>query len=110
MDEEKQVEQEETQNIEQSAATVSEEKSTGAIIGAIIIVVLLIIGGLYFFGQRSNEELAPAEILSQPDAAVEVLETQGTSDEITAIEEDINVTNLDGLDVELGNIDAELSF
>ncbi len=88
-----------------------EEKSTGAIIGAIIIVVLLVIGGLYFLGQRVNKELAPEEILSQPDEITEVLGTQGSSDEIIDITTDLgSESDFGNLDVELGTIDAELNF
>ncbi len=88
-----------------------EEKSTGAIIGAIIIVVLLVIGGLYFLGQRVTKELAPEEILSQPDEITETLGIQGNSDEIVDITTDLRTpADFENLDVELGTIDAELNF
>lgn len=105
---EKATQQEEVQTSSESGA---EEKSTGAIIGAIIIVVLLVIGGLYFLGQRVSEGPAPEEILSQPDVVIETLETQGTSDEIIDITADLGTEeDFGNLDVELGNIDAELNF
>jgi len=91
--------------------STEEEKSTGAIIGAIIIVVLLIIGGLYFFGQRTaTKEMAPEEILSQPDVVVETLQKQGDSDAIDDITKDLGTpADFGNLDVELGNIDAALN-
>jgi len=88
-----------------------EEKSTGAIIGIIIIVVLLVIGGLYLLGQRSDKEVTtPEAILSEPDTTTEVLEAQGTSDEIADIETDTESTDFGDLDMELGDIQAELSL
>jgi len=89
-----------------------EEKSTGAIIGIIIIVVLLVIGGLYFLGQRTNKEPATLEeILAEPDTSIEVLGTQGTSDEIADIEADTTGSiDFAELDAELGDIEAELSL
>jgi uncharacterized protein HemX len=113
MNEEEQTTKETTQ--QEEAQTLSspepEEKSTGAIIGTIIIVVLLVIGGLYFFGQRVTKEPTPEEIISQPDVVTETLDKQGTSDKIVDITADLGTENdLKNLDVELGNIDAELNF
>ncbi len=100
----------ETPQVDDAVAKV-EEKSTGAIIGAIIIVVLLVIGGLYFLGQRATKEATPAEILSQPDVVVETLQKQGDSDAIADITTDLGTeADFKNLDVELGNIDAELNF
>lgn len=87
------------------------EKSTGAIIGTIIIVVLLVIGGLYFLSQRTDKIPAtPEEILAEPDTATEVLEAQGTSDELADIEADAESTDFGELDMELDDIEAELSL
>ncbi|MBI2048296.1 MAG: hypothetical protein HYT27_04105, partial [Parcubacteria group bacterium] len=44
------------------------------------------------------------------DTALQVLEIQGTSDEISTIESDLDATTLEDLDAELGNIEAELNF
>ncbi len=94
-----------------------EEKSTGAIIGVIIIVVLLVIGGLYYLGSRSgneqiSDETAPAaeEILSETDSITAAIEAQDTSDEIDAIQKDIDDTDLGNIDIDLGNIEAELGL
>jgi len=92
-----------------------EEKSTGPLVGIIIVVVVLVFGGLYFWGKQVSEnsqieleELPSAsEITNTPDETLETLGTQGTSDEVGAIESDLNSTNLDNLDTEFGNIDDE---
>ncbi|MBL7045167.1 MAG: hypothetical protein ISR98_01025 [Parcubacteria group bacterium] len=96
----------------------AEKKSVGPIIGIAIIVVIIIFGGLYYWGGKiNNEELrqaqentTPEEILNQQDTSVESLQVQSTSDEITDIEADLNLTDLDDLDAELGNIDIELGL
>ena len=83
-------------------------KPMGPIIGSIIIVLLIVLGGLYFWGERLNRE----EMLNQqtaPDAVVDDLKTQGTSDKVSSIEADVSATNLDDLDAGLKDIDAELN-
>ena len=100
----------------------------GPILGVLIVLLVLILGGLYLWGStlmdNAIEEAAvenlpttrtPTEIPvnNEPEnanarAEVEALETVSTSDEIEAIEADIDATNLDSLDAELDAIDAEL--
>lgn len=93
----------------------SEKKSVGPIIGIAIILVIIIFGGLYYWGgQINNQEeranITPEEIIEQEDPTLETLETQSSSDEIVDIEADLDLTNLEGLDKELGDIDAELNI
>lgn len=102
-----------------------DEKSMGPVIGAIIIIVVLVIGGIYFLGNRSvdngmegtdhsNVEMdngMPDGTMMEgdmKDTATEALETQSSSDELEAIEADLEATDLGDLDAELKNIDAEL--
>lgn len=88
--------------------------SKGPLIGSIIIIVLLVIAGIYVFTTRPEQpagetgELAPEEILEKPDPTLEELETQGSSDNIDAIEKDVEKTSLEDLDAELQAIEAEL--
>lgn len=86
-----------------------EKKSAGPVFGIIIIVVLLILAGFYFWGTL-DDSMSPAEIAAEADTALESLETQSTSDEISDIEADLDATSLDDLDQELGDIDLELDF
>lgn len=84
-------------------------KSSGPVIGIVIIVVVLVLGGLYFWGERIvNEQPTPEEIIGAPDQTLENLNMQGTSDEINAIESDLNATNLQNLDSEVRDIESEL--
>ena len=95
-----------------------QQKSIGPIIGIAIILVIIIFGGLYYWGgQISNQKLreqqenvTAEEILNQEDVILERLRIQETSDEIIDIEADLDVTDLNDLDKELENIDAELSI
>ena len=101
------------ENAEQAAPEMSvgepEKKSAGPVFGIVIIVVLLILAGFYFWGTL-NDSMSPAEIAAEADTALESLETQSTSDEISDIEADLDATSLDDLDQELGDIDLELDF
>lgn len=75
------------------------ENGKGATVGAIIIVLLLVIGGAYVFSQSQ----------SGPEAnQTEELSTQSSSTEIADIEADLENTNLEDLDRELEEIEAEL--
>jgi uncharacterized protein HemX len=91
----------------------------GSTIGIIVIVVVLILVALYFWGAKLNNDAATdafiAEleaqqietdaILEQEAALVELLEAQGTSDDIGDIEADLDATNLGDLDIDLSDID-----
>jgi len=93
-----------------------ESKNTGSIIAIIIIVLVIIMGGLYFWGEKINNNyedapsITPEEIMTQTDEKTENLKQQSDSDLIADIEEDLGLTDLDGLDTELQNIDAEFNF
>lgn len=101
------------------------DKSTqlGVILGILIVILVLILGGLYLWGttiQKVSDELvAPSAETSTTEendgsentneaANVETVGTLSTSNELEAIEADIESTNLDQLDAELDTIDAEL--
>lgn len=95
-------------------AETNNKKSFGPIFGIIVIIVLLILAGFYFWGnslRTAPQDLPTAdEIATQADPALSDLATQETSDEIDAIEADLDATDLEGLDAELDVIDAELNF
>ena len=98
----------------------------------IIIIVLVIIGGAFIFLNRGSnqkesltieQDLTPIKlsqeeqlalqdegltIPSGEDALTKDLQSVRTSDELDAIEADINETNLSGLDAELDAITADL--
>ena len=64
--------------------------SSGPIIGVIVIIAIVILGGFYFWSQRAGN-----------DAAIDEINTQSGSDEASAIEADLNATDIENLDAEL---------
>jgi len=99
---------------QQSPAPEEKGGGVGPLIGIIIIVVVLVVGGFYYWGESLNEkpadEMTAEEILEQEDAAADALGEQGASDEIGAIEEDLDATDLESLDQELSDIESELEL
>ncbi|HEC30487.1 MAG TPA: hypothetical protein ENI66_00540 [Candidatus Yonathbacteria bacterium] len=98
----------ETTKLEQPKNTPSGEQPGGKI-GVVIIVIVFIIGGLYYWGKNINnkqvQELQNVEkIVNTPDKSTQTLEKQSSSNKVSAIENDLNATNLNGLDAELNDI------
>lgn len=92
-----------------------EEKSMGALIGSVIVIAVIVIGGIYFWMTRSGESTAPATTetpsLGQtvaPDQETAALLNQGTSNEVSDIEKDLNATNFDNLDAGMNDINTQL--
>ncbi len=84
------------------------------IFGVLIILSL----GILVYGYQKLSQEKPASIptpmptptpIEETDEQTSALENQGTSDEITDIEDDLEATNLSDLDQELEDIDSELS-
>lgn len=70
--------------------------SAGPIIGTTIVIVLLALGALYFWGARLNERV-PEELPFIPgdDSSAQSWAPQSSSsDEASAIEADLNATNM----------------
>lgn len=96
----------------------------GVVLGLLIVLLLIILAGMYLWFSTSFQRTpapAPAPVVEREvpdmpnepemenaDAAVQQLETVSTSDEIDAIEADVEATDLDELDAELNAIEAEL--
>jgi uncharacterized protein HemX len=79
------------------------DSSIGATIGIIIVIIVLVLGGLYFWGsQLSKEGYNPTN-----DQEVQDLQNTSSSDEINAIEVDLN-QDFEALDQELQQLDQEL--
>lgn len=105
--------------------TRTDDESTpvnGIIIAVLAILLIAILAGMYYwFSQLTNQVEIPAPVVERPtaeennepesttaEATVETQSALSTSDEIAAIEADIEATDLDALDAELTAIDAEL--
>ncbi len=96
--------------------TETPRKPVGPTVAIIVILLLLALGALYIVGgrvaERADKEAAeptPADIGAEQDLALQSLQSVGTSDELPAIEADVNATNLDALDAETEAINAELN-
>lgn len=95
----------------------------GIILGILIVVLILILGGLYVWGEMIQKEIeqkqvdhanrpTPAENnepeSNNAEADVETLGAMSTSDEVDAIEADLESTIINELNTDLISIEAEL--
>lgn len=96
----------------------------GAILGILIVILVLILGGLYVWGSTMSKnpaepknntiERPTAEENNEPEstnaeAEVDTLGALSTSNEIDAIQADIDSTDLSNLNAELNAIEAEIN-
>ncbi len=87
------------------------------ILGVLLIMVVLCLGGLYIWGallSKNSEPALPTPINNEPETPratvdTQILETTSPSDDLSAIEADLNSTNFDSLDTDLTTIDAEIN-
>jgi len=70
----------------------------------VIILVVVAVGAYVGWNFFKAGPISPA------DTSLKQLEKQGTSDELSAIEADLNATDLSNLDKELGDIGKELGL
>ena len=91
-------------------------KPVGPTVAIIVILLLLALGALYIVGGRVAEradkeatEPTPADIAAEQDPALTSLQNVSTSDEVDAIEADLNATNVNTLDAETEAINAEFN-
>lgn len=85
-------------------AQMPEEKSSVGIIASIVVVVLVLACGAYYF---LSQGLTPQETTGTPattDATVSALSTQGTSTNIADIENDLNATDIQNVNVGLSDV------
>ncbi len=90
----------------------------GPLLGILVILLVLILTGLYLWGGMLSQQSEPIQELpivnNEPEtpravADQAILETLSPSDELSAIEADLQSTNLDTIDSDLTPIDAELN-
>ncbi len=66
----------------------------------LVVAVIVVVAVIFYL--RSGTPIPSG------DSATEALQQLGTSDEVTAIEQDLGATDLSDLDKELSDIEAEL--
>lgn len=92
--------------IQDLVSSTQQNSTVGPLVGSIIIIALIIVGGLYFFGsliQAQKNQIEVEQTLEEQNEAREVEQTviQSDSDDVTAIEADLQATNIDQLDQNL---------
>jgi len=83
------------------------KKSMGPLIAVIIILALIIVGGLYFLKTRSSQNMYVPEPVVE-DSITASLNQQGTTDDLSSIEADLNTTNLNNLDQGAAAVETQL--
>jgi uncharacterized protein HemX len=93
-----------------SESPAPEHHGMAAIVGIILLVLIIALGGLYFWTMSSQETAPAAVVPEQPetDPVVEALMITEGSDELSALERDLNRTDLDAIDADLGQFEMEL--
>jgi uncharacterized protein HemX len=93
-----------------SPQTKQERTQYGAIAGIVIIVLILALGGYYIWAtQIRNGSVGPeTENPADSDEALTELESQSNSDSLSTIEGDLEGTDIDAIDRDLAEIEAEL--
>lgn len=86
---------------------VKKESGVGPIIGSIIIIILIVLGGLYFWGYILKNKTAEAPT-NNPGQVEQVNSSEISDSEIAKINDDLNATSTDNIDLELNQIDAEI--
>lgn len=83
------------------------EGSNGPVIGIIVVIVVLIVGAFYFFTRINEIQDVPQEL---PLTDEEMAMTQTSdSDDVDAIEGDLEAENFDDVDAEMEALDAEFN-
>ncbi len=104
-------------------AQTEQPSHLGVILGVLVLVLMLILGGLYLWGRSMQTEMSPvptqdterptAEENNEPESTnaesdVETAAALSPSDELEAIQADIDATRLDTLNQEIPAIEAEI--
>lgn len=91
---------------------MQKESSYGPVVGLVVIILIIALGSVYFLQDREESQLdvtdtePVAEVQEQEmqSESLEDISSQSSSDELNAIEEDLNNTNLDSLDASFDDL------
>ena len=92
--------------MEPNSISPVEQNKSKTLLVSVVVVVLIIIAIVFYFWRNANISNNESAIGSINE--INALNAQGTSDDITSIEVDLQATNLDNLDKEVPAIDAAL--
>lgn len=102
-----------------TATTFTEHGHVSAVLGLLVVVLVLIAGGLYLWGaivsksengariERAIPNNEPETVRANADR--QILDTTSASLEIDALYADLESTNLNDLDSELGSVETEMN-
>lgn len=76
--------------------------SNGPVVSIIVVIIVLIVGAFYFFTRISEIQNTPNPLDTQEEFA-----TTSESNDVSAIETDLEAENFDDIDAELRTLDAE---
>ncbi len=109
----------ESQNKDAVPFSEARHSHVGPILGVLIVILIIILGGLYLWGSMLEEEesLTPVERTlpnNEPEttraqADRQIMDTTSSSNDLDAIYADLESTNLNDLDADLTQIDAEMN-
>lgn len=78
--------------------------NSGPLVASIIIVLVLLVSGIYAIKERPLK----TEVDNPINNEINILDTQGTSTELSDIEADLNAVNIEGLDAGIDMADSEI--
>lgn len=84
------------------------EGTNGPVIGIIVVIVVLIVGAFYFFTRINEIQDVPQE-LPLTEEEVSTTPPPSSSDEVDAIENDLEAENFDDIDAEMNALEAEFN-
>lgn len=104
--------QQTTPQVPNGSMPQTDDKSIGPVVGIIVIIALIVLGGLYFWSQRIEvrNEMEAQNVEQSSDSNVQPSEEfgeQGSSDDVSSIEADLNATDVSSLGNEMDSIENE---
>jgi len=101
-----------TNTEQQLRGEVEHSASKNIVIVVVVAIIIVVLALMYMWGARVQESMnTPIEelpTLPASDEQVENLKQVSTSDELEDIERDIDATELDNLDADLTELEAEI--
>lgn len=88
-------------------SAVKKDSGTGPIIGSIIIIILIVLGGLYFWGYIIKKQHVEAPITNE-STSEQVPSEEVADPDVAEINNELNSTNVDDVDSDMNEIDAEI--
>jgi flagellar basal body-associated protein FliL len=100
-----------------NTTTVTHDTKRTIALGVLIILLIVILGGLYLWGsllvKQQGTDVTPTqtETVSIPSADLDILRlnTMSSSDELGAIDADLESTDLESLDADIDLLEREVS-